>query len=379
MIARRAQNGRKIISRMMRNGTLREYIIPEISKDTFHQRLRAALEDMNRPDNETTATSVQSSNIPIPTTPARAATSQPTPAPAAVAPASTTVVPRQEPAPTQQPSINGKKSSPPRETKKTESRDESRPIPKPYPQSLKKDAKPAAPREPVKQKELQGSRIRIPQANTAAPATDKPVEVPQPIPPKQYRLQVRLFDGSSIRSSFSPSQTIRGDVRPWIDSQYTEEKRPYNLKHILTPEPNRTLTIADEEQTLEELGLGSSANLVMVPINTYTEAYSSSAASLPVRAASSAYGIVSSVVGTATGLVGSIFGYVLQPAPASEASSTTSSPPENNRPGQRLSTSRSPTIRTLRDRRGSRDDSQFYNGNQLNFEPRRDAEDQSRS
>jgi hypothetical protein len=212
-------------------------------------------------------------------------------------------------------------------------------------------------------------------ASTPVESTTKPAEEHKsrtPTPPTQYRLQVRLFDGSSVRSSFSPSQTIRGDVRPWIDHQMTEEKRPYNLKHILTPLPNRTLTIAEEEQTLAELGLGSTANLVMVPINTYTEAYSAAGSSLPARAVSSAvstaYGLVSSAVGTATGLVGSFLGYGQPATTSSEANSASRSSSSLSGDGAtrpRPSAARGPIIRTLRDQRNEHNDSQFYNGNQV--------------
>jgi hypothetical protein len=172
-----------------------------------------------------------------------------------------------------------------------------------------------------------------------------------------------------VRNSFAPSQTIRGDVRPWLDGLLQDEKRPYNLKHILTPLPNRTLTIADEERTLEDSGLGFTANLVMIPINSYTEAYNSSGSSLPVRAAYSAYGLLSSAVGTATGLVGSFIGYNSASSDSSGSAPTaTSSSGNGNGNGTRSpqpAASSGPRIRTLRDQREERNDNQFYNGNQV--------------
>lgn len=205
--------------------------------------------------------------------------------------------------------------------------------------------------------------------------------------PKQYRLQVRLFDGSSVRSTFSPDQTIRSHVRPWLDEQMADEPRPYNLKHILTPLPNRTITIADEEQTLQELGLGPTASLVTVPISSYTEAYASTGANLPVRGAYAAYGLVSSAVSAASGMVGSLFGYGSQ-------SSHQQQQQENLRRDPALSSSLSPqsrndfatreasdarthdartrpsgfggaNVRTLREHEGERDETQWYNGNQV--------------
>ncbi|OOF98581.1 hypothetical protein ASPCADRAFT_204338 [Aspergillus carbonarius ITEM 5010] len=236
------------------------------------------------------------------------------------------------------------------------------------------DARTLQPQSPPSKKLQQQKQTPTPK-QSPKPAT-KPKEKPsapistprQPSIPNQYRLQVRLFDGRSVRSSFTPTQTIRADIRPWLDSQM-DEKSPYNLKHILTPLPNRTLTLTDEETPLAELGLGSSANLVMIPIQSYTEAYSATASSLPVRAVSSAYGLVSSAVGTATGLVGSFFGYGPTPAAETEQPAPTPAPASN---GRRPRTG--PIIRTLRDQQNERDDRAFYNGNQLNFQPRNDGD-----
>lgn len=180
-------------------------------------------------------------------------------------------------------------------------------------------------------------------------------------PPTQYRLQVRLFDGGSVRSSFTPTQTIDKDVRPWLDEKMGDDNRPYNLKHILTPLPSRTLSVAEESQTLQDLGLGSTANLVMVPVQTYTEAYASTG-SLPVRGASAIYNIVSSVARTTTGLVGSLVGYG-----SNTSAGETPPTPAPAETSQRLRPS-GPNIRTLGDRQ-DQDNSQLYNGNQVCIYP----------
>lgn len=198
--------------------------------------------------------------------------------------------------------------------------------------------------------------------NKATSLTDEAPKSKPPVPqgpPNQYRLQVRLFDGRSVRSSFSPTQTIRGDVRPWLDQQTVDDHRPYNLKHILTPLPSRTLSVTEESQTLQDLGLGSTANLVMVPVQSYTEAYSA-AGSLPVRAISGFYNAVSSAAGTATELVGSFFGY----GAGTPANEPTSSPPPSTENARRPRPP-GPNIRTLRDQQNGRGDSQLYNGNQV--------------
>lgn len=185
--------------------------------------------------------------------------------------------------------------------------------------------------------------------------------------PAQYRLQVRLFDGSSVRSSFSPTQTICSDVRSWLDQKMGTEQRPYNLKHILTPVPSRTLSVSEESQTLRDLGLGSTANLVMVPVPSYTDAYSTSSSSLPVRSVSAVYNAVSSAITTATGLVSSLAGY-------SMTGSTTSDNESSTATGQFVSSNTTqrprtigPNIRTLGDQENDGDNKQFYNGNQVGY------------
>lgn len=186
-------------------------------------------------------------------------------------------------------------------------------------------------------------------------------------PPNQYRLQVRLFDGRSVRSSFAPTQTIHSDVRPWLDHQMDTEQKPYNLKHILNPLPSCTLSVSEESLTLEELGLGSTANLVMVPVASYTDAYSTAGSSLPVRGMAAAYNIVTSAASAATGYVGSLVGYG---PTGSTASGNGSSPakPDPSYPGSTRAQGlrvHKPVIRTLRDRESDDNDSQFYNGNQV--------------
>ncbi|KAL1972283.1 hypothetical protein VTN31DRAFT_7502 [Thermomyces dupontii] len=205
----------------------------------------------------------------------------------------------------------------------------------------------------------------------------------------QYRLQVRLFDGQSVRRSFPPSATVSKDVRTWLDAQQSGT-RPYKLKHILTPQPSRTLSVTDEECTLQELGLGPTASLVMVPVHTYSDAYSASSSSsttssalalvmgLPARIFSVAIGLIVTVLG----LIGSMLGFggnsssppprrQRDAAPASGTSSSSSYAQNDGGGGGGRG-----NVRTLRDQRGDEQRDQLYNGNQLNFEPRRDNADE---
>ncbi|PYH98743.1 hypothetical protein BO71DRAFT_394907 [Aspergillus ellipticus CBS 707.79] len=375
---------------VIKNGMLSDYLVPDISKEDFRDRLIAKLDES------------KAASQPVDTGAGNEAASQTTSAPA---PAPSPVVSPSAPSAAEPPVSTAPVASPPapsatahtsavpeqaqpardasiREGKRrVEDAKASEPV-RPAPAKKLQQQKP----EPPKQSSRPAKQETKPKETKAKPAISitrapKPVEqVPEkrqpstPTPPKQYRLQVRLFDGSSVRSSFTPTQTIRADIRPWLESQMVEEKHPFNLKHILTPLPSRTITIAEEERTLEDLGLGSTANLVMVPIQSYTEAYSASGSSLPARAVSSAYGLVSSAVGTATGLVGSFFGYG-PTAPAPEAAPSTPAPASSDagrRP--RPTASRGPIIRTLRDQQNEQDDKEFYNGNQLNFQPRNDSD-----
>lgn len=359
---------------VIRDGMMREYIIPEISKEDFRARLRAVLEDGGKLSQapQQTQTDAGGSSAAAPAEP----TSDPAPAAQLTPPAPQIAQSQSQPAP-----ATNETKTPRDENKRAQKLSAQNPEP----------PKRATPSKAPSQKPQQQQESRInqtkqpnkktPQPRKAAPGPSTTSKTsgtearPKPAPkvPKQYRLQIRLFDGSSVRSSFDPSQTIRKDVRPWLDDQM-DEKHPFNLKHILTPLPNRTLTIADEEQTLQEyLGFGATANLVMVPIQSYTEAYTGSG-SLPVRAVSSAYDLATSTVGAAAGYVGSWLGY--GQTTASEGSSATepSASGDAIRTASRPAGSRGPNIRTLADQRREQGNNQFYNGNQLNFQPRENSD-----
>ncbi|KAJ5233675.1 uncharacterized protein N7469_005441 [Penicillium citrinum] len=335
---------------VIKNGTLQEFITSEVSKGDFLNRLKVALEGKyvaptsQQPQasassaNDTTTTSSTS-----PTSPPAPSTQQPTPQVPAVS---------SHPEPRQMTEESSSSTPLPSKKAKTEKPKENQDKPPKSTNPPLSSAKPVVPKTTKKTKEQLKEE----------PKPQPPV--PRG-PPKEYRLQVRLFDGSSVRSTFLPNQTIGKDVRSWLDQQLTDDHRPYNLKHILTPLPSQTLSASDESQTLEKLCLGSTANLVMVPVQSYTSAYAASASSLPVRGISTVYGVASSVASTATSFIGSFLGYGQTETPSEpEASSSTPVPtPRNTR-------SSGPRIRTLHDQRNDGRDSQLYNGNQLNFEPR---------
>lgn len=180
---------------------------------------------------------------------------------------------------------------------------------------------------------------------------------------KECALQIRLFDGSTIRSRFSAQGSLRADVRPWIDKQQTIDI-PYTFKLVLTPLPNKNISISDEEQSLRSQGLAPSSTLILIPVHGYTSAYEDSGATGYVpRGFAAGYGLVSSGIRLVTGVLGSILGGgAPQPSPPADSTPI---------PGTLASNI---NVRTLEEQNRT-EDHQLYNGNALNFEPRKDDED----
>lgn len=85
-------------------------------------------------------------------------------------------------------------------------------------------------------------------------------------------VQVRLFDGTTIRSRFPADTTIHDVVRPWVDENIGADI-PYNFKHVLTPLPNKNIAVSEEEKSLRSQGLTPSATLIIVPVQGAISAY----------------------------------------------------------------------------------------------------------
>jgi hypothetical protein len=186
----------------------------------------------------------------------------------------------------------------------------------------------------------------------------------------QCAVQVRLFDGSTIRSRFPSHNSLIKDVRKWIDGQRADGDIPYNFKQVLTPMPNRTISMSEEEQSLQTLGFVPSTTLILVPIKDFTSAYEGGSAGYLSRGLSAGFGLASAGVGLVTGTLGSLLG---------SSSSSENAPRQESSPA----------------REASPGEHQLYNGNavsspvytsryqklqpltvsQLNFEPRRDNND----
>ncbi|KAK5164257.1 uncharacterized protein LTR77_009951 [Saxophila tyrrhenica] len=121
-------------------------------------------------------------------------------------------------------------------------------------------------------------------------------------------LQVRLFDGSSIKGKFDPNADIADAVRTWVKEASPEGGAdiPFTFRQILAPRPSRTIEISEEHQSLLELGLVPSATLVLVLVAGATSAYASNSSGY----VSSAYSTASWAASGVFGLLGSAWSYV---------------------------------------------------------------------
>lgn len=195
---------------------------------------------------------------------------------------------------------------------------------------------------------------------------------------KTVNLQVRLFDGRTIRSSFPRTATLQTEVRKWVDDEFAKlpaddpdinnrQLPPYFFRHILAPQPSRELSAGDENQTLGDIDLAPSATLVLVPVKGYTDAYSGSGGGVVGTATGlvgGAFGLLSSTVGFVGNTLGSVIGYGSTPSTeAATAQSTASGDTQGPRaPAQ--ADAASIRVRTLADQRAREPaNQQFYNGN----------------
>lgn len=180
-------------------------------------------------------------------------------------------------------------------------------------------------------------------------------------PPTQHSecaLQIRLFDGSTIRSRFPSGASLKTEIRRWI-AENQEFDTPYTFKQVLTPLPNKDISISEEEQSLQSLRLAPSATLILIRVGKYTPAYAGgggvvgNSTGILSRVASKVYSLIASIVLLITAFFSSFFW-------GSPANSAQEAPPAD---GPAAAPSSRINVRTLRDQREGRDDQQFYNGN----------------
>lgn len=202
-------------------------------------------------------------------------------------------------------------------------------------------------------------------------------------------IQVRLFDGSSIKGRFAHDSTLATAVREWIKetSPAGGADIPYNFRQILTPNPSRTIEISEEGQTLSDVGLMPTATLVLVPVAGYTEAYSGAGSG---GLLGSAYGLVSGAFGLAGSALGYVTGYGsgvnnTDGSGGIYMGGTADEQEPSNVQGSRMANADSGTgqsgpsrirVKTMAEQRAEAEKSaEFYNGNSLGTEGRKDDED----
>ncbi|KAI9754444.1 MAG: hypothetical protein M4579_004712 [Chaenotheca gracillima] len=210
-------------------------------------------------------------------------------------------------------------------------------------------------------------------------------------------LQVRLLSGATLRKHFPDSHgaTLRQDVRPWIDTSRTDGDDPYTFKQIMTPLPNRTIEITEEDQSLAELGLTPNATLVLFPLprgGRIAGAYDGAAADQGWLGwgFGMGYRAAAGVAGTVGGVLGINAGGAQGDGSQGAGSERTAATARNIGSGAGVANTEPDTrIRTLHDqrlgsasdesgRRSAKDrDHELYNGNQLNFEPRKDDDEKT--
>lgn len=201
----------------------------------------------------------------------------------------------------------------------------------------------------------------------------------------QCAIQVRLFDGMTIRTRFSAKATLAQDVRKWIDENRTDGKDPYTFKVILTPLPNRAVDHAtEEEQTLEELGLTPSSTLVLTPVDRYSSAYTSMNAGLSNPVSRLVTAVLAFVVNILGGIAGALGGLGSGASADSNGGAEQPEAPQQDRTqSQAATTGRDGggRIKGFQNPDDRQKDYQLYNGNSVSLprnirdETRRDVHD----
>ncbi|QPH17647.1 hypothetical protein C2857_002517 [Epichloe festucae Fl1] len=215
-------------------------------------------------------------------------------------------------------------------------------------------------RKQAQERELQrvGSQPRGDSPSSVANGACSPSTRPSSTRTGEYTsIQVRLFDGSTIRSRFKTTSAVK-DVRKWVDEARTDGSVPYSFKQLLTPLPNRPIDDTEEDESMGEVGLSPSSTLILVPIRNYASAYGDSSPGVFSRVT----GLILGVFTWLFGLLGLGGGSNDQPAPGQSANSM-SAPAKNRR------------VQGFEKSNDGRRDHQLYNGNSLNFEPRPDEDE----
>ncbi|KAK3952916.1 hypothetical protein QBC32DRAFT_259112 [Pseudoneurospora amorphoporcata] len=223
-------------------------------------------------------------------------------------------------------------------------------------------------------------------------------------------LQVRLTDGSTIRSRFSAEKDTVREVREWVEATVSEspavKNGRYTFKVLLTPQPSRRIEQEEEGKTLGELGLAPSSTLILVPTTAGSRTR--------VRFAGAEAGVAEGTEGGGGNIFQRLIGFLVAFFNTVVAFFSTlfsvsgppnaSATPEHVAAEVRATQAERATGRSLgggggggagaavnrgpagsriqgfgderrEEERKRKDQQQFYNGNSTNFEPRRDDDE----
>ncbi|KAN0066854.1 hypothetical protein V8E54_015026 [Elaphomyces granulatus] len=296
---------------VIKNGMLQEYITLGASKDDFHSRLKTILAT-NISNSASSASAPSSVTANADNTPAVAAS------PAA--------------APPNKPEVSERPDTAEEEQKRRESiRAGKRRV-----DSIEEEEELARERPKTEQdKQIEQRRLKIQAKEERARVLN---QIKQDNEDRKHREELRRLENSA--------NADRGPTA----------HQPASRSTTSISEAESYLEI-EEEQTLKDLELGPPTyllyNLVMVPIPSYTDAYAFSNASLPMRALSTGYNIISGIISTAISTIWSLLGYgfgLPTSNDATPAESSSRQPEDTASKPQPAASSRNNNIRTLNKR-----------------------------
>ncbi|KAK0717060.1 hypothetical protein B0T26DRAFT_277714 [Lasiosphaeria miniovina] len=206
------------------------------------------------------------------------------------------------------------------------------------------------------QAERQAERNATVEAEKAAPASQTLTSKGRPS--EHCSIQVRLFDGSTIRNRFSSAQTLK-DVRQWVDNTREDGNTNYTFKVLLTPLPSKKLDVTEEAKSLLALGLTPSSTLILLPVQKFAAAYVGADPQGNVFSRFIAFilAIVSGFFGGVAAFFSTLFSNSGPPTAPDPAAAQGQASDQNRSRVSRLNNRSSGADR--------RDEQQFYNGNSV--------------
>ncbi|KAH9884029.1 hypothetical protein F4778DRAFT_764488 [Xylariomycetidae sp. FL2044] len=192
----------------------------------------------------------------------------------------------------------------------------------------------------------------------------------------QCSLQVRLFDGSTIRSKFPSDKTLHQDVRAWVDAERTDSDAPYMFRVMF---PGKMIEPTQEIKSLFSLGLAPSATLILVPVK-YTSAYGRMGMGVGGDGFSAGMSVIWRVLGPLVALFARAYSAILAALIIlfGRGRRNGRDTEQDGIPLENLTSRgrRNTRVRGFQNPDDHRRDAQLYNGNSLNFEPRRDEDEE---